>query len=158
MIKIIFLDIDGVLNHQQMFFDKSDQVETKSGILSKKSVLLLNKITDKTGSKIVVTSTWRADGPNVYEALISGGITGDIIGMTGSGCRCCVRGNEILDWIKSNDNLVGNYSDYKSYVILDDDSDMLYWQRNNFFCVDYTVGITEKTVYQVCRFLGEKND
>jgi len=38
---------------------------------------------------------------------------------------------------------------FRDYVILDDDSDMLYCQRNNFICVDYTTGITSRIIYKI---------
>lgn len=153
-IKIIFLDVDGVLNYSRM--DKDDHVETPSGLLSKRCVEMLNRITDRTGAKLVVSSTWRLDGISVYDSLKAGGVTGEFIGLTGRGCGCCLRGNEIRQWLRQNEKLLGCYeSDYKSYVILDDDSDMLLWQANNFFNTDHSVGLTETTVYKVCRFLGE---
>jgi hypothetical protein len=155
VLKIIFLDVDGVLNYSRM--DKDDHIETPSGLVSKRCISLLNEITDKTGAKIVVSSTWRLDGISVFDSLKAGGVTGEFIGLTGRGCNCCVRGNEILQWIKDHRELVGCYSEYRSYVILDDDSDMLWWQRENFFNTDHFVGLTEKTVYQVCRFLGKNS-
>jgi hypothetical protein len=62
---------------------------------------------------------------------------------------CMLRGNEILQWIKENSEFLGvkYYNDYKHYLILDDDSDMLYWQRNNFICVDFFCGMTPKTIF-----------
>jgi hypothetical protein len=152
--KIIFLDVDGVLNYSRM--DKDDHIETPSGLLSKRCVGLFNEITNRTGAKIVVSSTWRLDGISVFDSLKAGGVTGEFIGLTGRGCRCCLRGNEIRQWISDNKDIIGCQSyDFDSYVIIDDDSDMLLWQQNNFFNTDHFVGLTEKTVYKVCRFLGE---
>ena len=128
---------------------KDDIIRTAKGELSKSSIALLNEITNATDAKIVISSTWRFDD-DLFETLNKAGITGEIIGNTGRGCKCCLRGNEIRLWIQENINTMA----FKDYVILDDDSDMLYWQRNNFVCVDGTVGITPKTVYQAVRILN----
>ncbi len=54
--KIIFLDIDGVLNDTE--YRNSHRGIDK--ILSPQKMVLLKRITEKTGAKIVLTSTWRA--------------------------------------------------------------------------------------------------
>ena len=56
--------------------------------------------------------------------------------------------------MKNNKELVGDYYNFTEYVILDDDSDMLYWQRNNFILVDRWVGITYGTVFQAKKMLN----
>lgn len=155
--KIIFLDVDGVLNYSRM--DKDDHIRTDGGLVSRRCVKLLNQITDRTGAKLVVSSVWRFDGEKIYETLRSAGVTGEFVGLTPRGCNCCLRGNEIYRWIKDNEQLIGcKYYDYKSFVILDDDSDMLLWQQHNYFNVDHFSGLTETTVYKVCRFLGVEDE
>ncbi len=67
-----------------------------------------------------------------------------------------LRGNEILQWIKDNEEIVGPYYDFKKYVILDDDSDMLLWQKDNYINCDHWVGMTEKTVFKAKKILGDK--
>ena len=66
----------------------------------------------------------------------------------------CKRGNEIHQWIDDNRESVGPYYQFTEYVILDDDSDMLYWQRNNFLLVDRFVGLTNGTVFQAKKILN----
>lgn len=57
MRKIIFLDIDGVLNSA----DHLDHTKHCNGYsdISPKKVKLLKKIVDRTGAEIVLSSTWR---------------------------------------------------------------------------------------------------
>lgn len=150
--KIIFLDIDGVLNHQNM----TDKVMTPSGPVSASAVKQLNALTDATDAKIVVSSTWRFDGIPVFDSLKKAGVTGELIGMTGEGCKCCFRGNEILEWIRQNVKTLGvdSYHDFKNYVILDDDSDMLLWQAENYIHVDPWTGMTPYTVSKAKRILS----
>lgn len=147
--KIIFLDVDGVLNNA----DDSDHHVHKGGcyFYSPKCVERLNKITDATGAKIVVSSTWRL-GKTVDELkaqFTEMGITGEVIDKT---CQLNhldgYRGNEILKWIKDNESLLGHYYyNFKSYVIIDDDTDMLLWQKDNFVNTDGYKGLTDADVY-----------
>lgn len=153
--KIIFLDIDGVLNNQVMFEYEDDIIGTFGGQLSRRCVTQLNEITDKTDAKIVVSSTWRLDD-NITEYLPSAGVTGEIIGITPVlKDRFSLRGNEIHAWIVQNETLIGkHYRDFHSFIILDDDSDMLYWHRENFFNTDAYSGLTPNLAYKAIRFLN----
>lgn len=54
--KIIFLDIDGVLNDKNL----RNSHKGFEKILSPKKIVLLKRITEKAGAEIVLTSTWRA--------------------------------------------------------------------------------------------------
>lgn len=56
--KIIFLDIDGVLNSRA--YDRTRNRKAQTGI-DETRLPLLKKIVEKTGAKIVLSSTWRAD-------------------------------------------------------------------------------------------------
>ena len=60
----------------------------------------------------------------------------------------------VIVWGEDNRDIV--VEDGNNYVILDDDSDMLYWQRNNYINVDQYVGLTPKQVYKATRFLTGK--
>lgn len=57
MRKIVFLDIDGVLNSAD-YFDQTKHCKGYSEINPEK-VKLLKEIVDRTGSEIVLSSTWR---------------------------------------------------------------------------------------------------
>lgn len=153
--KIIFLDIDGVLNNQIMYEDREDIIGSKGGELSKKCIDQLNDLTRLTEAKIVLSSTWRMD-EDVEEYLAASGIKGEIIGKTP--ClrdRFSLRGNEIHAWIVENEAVIGSYySDFHSFVILDDDSDMLLWHRENFFWCDPYAGLTPNLAYKAARFLN----
>lgn len=53
--KVIFLDIDGVLNSRQYDADR----ETAEGNIDVSRLLLLKQLVDQAGAKIVLTSSWR---------------------------------------------------------------------------------------------------
>jgi hypothetical protein len=166
-IKLIFLDIDGVLNYE-LFYREQSQSERYKEVghplcdLSEHAVDLLNHIIDKTGAKVVVSSTWRKGRTveELQELLEKVGFKGEIIGRTPSlylnkeieASYTIPRGCEIDCWLKNKfdwDDLA-----YVRYVILDDDSDMLYQQRENYFRIDGYCGLTNNVAYRVINFLN----
>lgn len=153
--KIIFLDVDGVLNNQIMYENRDDIIGTRGGKVSQKCIARLNMLTEATNAKIVLSSTWRAD-EGVEEYLTEAGIKGEIIGKTPIlRDRFSLRGNEIHAWIVENEQLIGKpYHEYHSFVILDDDSDMLLWHKENFFWCDPYAGLTPNLVYKATRLLN----
>jgi hypothetical protein len=164
---IVFLDIDGVLNSLAYYKEKR-QVERNAevgyplGDISVEAVELLNYLYDQVEYKVVISSTWRSKGiDRLKEILVDyAGLKAEIIDLTPrllteecDSKSYTLRGNEIYAWLKENEDVYGcDYNEYSSYVILDDDSDMLYWQKDNFICVDGNVGITGKTVFKMERF------
>lgn len=155
--KIVFLDIDGVLNHQLFLMERKD----KSIHIDVKKIELLNELHKDLDIKYVISSTWRKDYS--LEELItifkSYGFTGKIIDTTPilrfeNSVLSVPRGCEIQEWITNNKHILGtNILNWKSYAILDDNSDMLYWHRNNFFLVDSYCGITPNLIYKLKNFL-----
>lgn len=161
--KIIFLDIDGVLNNEDsdlVYLDESSILA--GGFFCPELVEKLNTILQQTGAKIVLSSTWRL-GLNIEQAntlMKELGVNGEVVGITPSKeNNYTFRGNEIYKWIRDNESLVGKYYEYTDYLILDDDSDMLYWQRNNFVQTNGLKGLTDSNVMESIAILnGERGD
>lgn len=154
MIKIIFLDIDGVLNHE-LFYKANrhvtEDVPYPASNIDPVSIKKLNRLIRRTGAKIVITSTWRL-GRTIMELqdiLESRGFEGEIIDKTDSldfKINWTCRGNEIFKWILDNERIVGNRFDYNNYLILDDDTDMLFQQTKNFIPINSFYGITNEVI------------
>lgn len=157
--KIIFLDIDGVLNSDSILSEYIPEIDGEYYPYQPHLVDNLNKIISATGAKIVVSSTWRlGESTEKLQYLLTHmGAKGEVIGKTESySNRFIVRGNEILKWIMDNQNLLGcHYYDFEEYVIIDDDSDMLYDQRNNFVHTNGREGLTDEDVIKAIEILGE---
>jgi len=162
---IIFLDIDGVLNSELHMMSTighntaQTRYESQLEDIDEKAVSFLNNLIKDTNSKVVITSTWRINNSledliNIFKAK---NFVGEIIGVTPRCSEDCVRGNEIYKWIKENESLLGvPYYKFNTYVIFDDDTDMLYWQKDNFFKTDPYVGLTPSNVYKATWFLNER--
>lgn len=64
--KIVFLDVDGELTYSNYRNKETENIDTEK-------VKLLKEICDRTGAKVVISSTWRGTDdftPNVYFILI----------------------------------------------------------------------------------------
>ena len=98
---------------------------------------------------IVVSSSWRK-GRSLEELkkiLQDNGIDPNrVIGKTHDSLRD-IRGREISKWI------LDNIKDIEGYVILDDDSDMLPKQQNNFIKIGRQEGLTMLDAIQALKIL-----
>jgi hypothetical protein len=155
--KIIFLDIDGVLNCESAYRNGECQYQEWVWEDGRKDHYqrfcvrikeLLNKLIDETGAKIVISSTWRHSGIEFMKKVWDiEEMSGEIIGITPS-MRAkgysIPRGMEIAYYLNNdlqfhhinwNEVVQQEYMDksgVENYIIIDDDSDMLYNQRNHF--------------------------
>jgi len=126
--KVVFLDIDGVLVTGETV---SRHVMT-DGIpmnpFAAGPVAQLNRVLRETGAEIVVSSSWRCDGPQ-WDALMTHfagqGVDRRPIGKTpwldyksnGGVWVATQRGDEIRTWLVEN-------PDVEAFVAVDDDRDM----------------------------------
>lgn len=163
---IIFLDVDGVLNCE-LFYEQrikktpSTKLEHDIDQFCPKRIGWLNRLCEETGAKVVLSSTWRYSGleycRNIFKEV---GATFEIIDITPKMvANGFVRGNEIRYWIMKNKELLGyDVSDFHTYAIIDDDSDMLYEQRNNLFLTDGYSGLTPNVCYRIKRHFEKFNN
>lgn len=118
MKKIIFLDIDGVLN---VIYQGRDKY---GSLFHPHFEDNLAHIINETEADIVISSTWRYSGLKVMQSMWRDrGLPGNVIDVTPT-IHDGVRGDEIDLWLRENQ--------VDSYVIIDDDADMLPEQMNNF--------------------------
>lgn len=138
--KVVFLDIDGVLN--------SESGEDMR-ILDPKAVALLKKLIEKHRAVIVVSSVWRKlDWPNrIIKAFKKAGWEQPPI-VDRTPILCSLRGEEIKLWLSQNDVEV--------FVIIDDDTDMLPEQLNNFIRCHTDYGLTKKQIEAADRIFNRK--
>jgi hypothetical protein len=118
--QIVFLDFDGVLVTPSSLF----RSRGPAARADPEAVAALNHITETTGARIVVTSTWRLEySPGELREILSGwgvpGLLADPIAVPDLGRRI-PRGEEIQEWIQTNPDR----DQLESFVILDDKNDM----------------------------------
>jgi hypothetical protein len=164
MMKVIFLDIDGVLNtaiYAQHYFDickhfglsRKDAKDLRHGLRDEfgshfdpRPVGLLKWIIEQTNAKIVISSTWRHSGEETMKLMWEmRDLPGEVIGITP--LLNTDRGEEIAEWLRENE--------VDSYVIIDDDKDMLPEQLLNFVQTDGEYGITFKETEKIIEILNK---
>jgi hypothetical protein len=162
--KVIFLDIDGVLNtgaYSVHFFELAKLIDkTKKEAKAFRQEILrdefgnkfdplavdaLKMIIEDTGAKIVISSTWRKSGLTFCEKMWEfRDLPGEVIGITP--VLNTARGEEIAEWLKENET--------ESFVIIDDDRDMLPEQINSFVKTSGTYGLTLKDAQKAIEILN----
>ncbi|MCG8576836.1 MAG: HAD domain-containing protein [Flavobacteriales bacterium] len=162
--RLLFLDIDGVLNSDLWY--KSEQCKKQQEPLNHfdpKNVSILNNLVKKTEAKVVITSTWRNNHSqeDLKQILKAAGLKIEIVGFTPDLRRnqdFVIRGNEILKWCMDNEVILGcEWKSYHDFAILDDNSDFLLWQAHNFFRTDRFCGLTLTVKKEIERFFERKN-
>lgn len=138
--KVLFLDIDGVLNSVDWFKRRSKLTAEEEVIISKEDYLVrrhidpeavhrMNLVAEKTGCKFVLSSTWRLlSGVDMTSKVLKrAGATFELLDMTPECARMDTfsnglfdegeRGAEIYEWLQAHPGV-------ESFVIVDDASDM----------------------------------
>lgn len=166
MSKIIFLDIDGVLNterqHDRCVEAGLAYVDNFGYAFDPVSVANLKRIVDETGADIVISSSWKFWGLSTMQKLwTSRELPGKIIDVTPNNVSDEMllsvdldlmdmpagKGSEIKEWLSTNGSRVTDYA------ILDDLPDMLPEQQSHFVQTDPRVGITKADADRVITIL-----
>ncbi|GAA4159614.1 hypothetical protein GCM10022217_22580 [Chryseobacterium ginsenosidimutans] len=158
--KVIFLDVDGVLNNAEYYKNKSLHSHHKeSSHFDSNNTNALNKIVESTRAKIVISSAWRMlkTLEEITMLFNEVGIKAEIIGFTESlhykdTYKIAPRGLEILKWIRDyHRTLKGGL---ENYVIIDDEDDILDIQEKHFFHINDVVGLTDQNADVIIEFLN----
>tara|TARA_Y100000310_G_C20641622_1_gene794276 strand:- start:380 stop:847 length:468 start_codon:yes stop_codon:yes gene_type:complete len=141
--KIIFLDVDGVLNNV------NDGTFSQSQAISGENFNNLKHIVAATNAKVVLSTSWRHDAGLAIISKHLEDANIEVIGLTPSLCPTIImndeddvpRSVEIQVWLDKN---VAKFDDLVIYVILDDedhaaDNNM----QMNFIHVNTRTGLTE---------------
>ena len=174
--KVLFLDIDGVLNSENWFayriycvknnmvnilmnfVDTDDRnIKHKLTMLDDRAIANLNRIVEETGCKVVLSSSWRSsiESENIFtqNLLKLKGFKYEFYDVTPRlwfSDFSIRRGEEIKFWLDKE----SEKHEIESFAILDDDSDMLPEQMNNFIHVDGQVGLTDRDVLTAIEILN----
>lgn len=168
--KIVFLDIDGVLNSEKWFDKCFNSDDVCNSDIDQDTINMLIKFLNDINAKIVfsgscrnlnIQSTISKFSTSNYKLLNK--LIPYIIGITPQFYKHRKRGNEISYWINmlsidydalvKHGCLLENVEISKNYryVIVDDSSDMLRGQ--NFVQTDFQTGLTDEDVNEMKVFL-----
>ena len=153
--KLIFLDIDGVLVTLNTIKNKNFVDEEGRYIFDENAQNILEDIIKGTNAKIVITSSWKKNDLEYIKHVFhkrNFKFVDSIIGEIGTVYKylteegrqilSLTRGNEIQTWLEFYFGY--DFNEKIKYVIIDDDSDMLYSQRNNFVQTTFETGLTQE--------------
>lgn len=133
--KVIFLDVDGVLNSSKT----RERFHGLIGVDKEKLNLLLG-LMQETGAKYVLSSTWRLDNEWIRELFRAGLPVEHLAGITPNlAYKKGIRGDEVAKWLRFNGHV-------ESYVILDDDADFLPYQKEFLVKTSSFEGLTWEDV------------
>jgi len=149
--RVIFLDVDGVLNSNQSGFGMNK--------VDPQMVARLEKLVQATGAKIVISSSWRSIfSLNQIKGLLRqmGAPTAShaVIDRTpvGEGNR----GQEIQEWLELDPERAKvnpAHEGVQAYVILDDTNEMTPQQQPNMVQTNPQFGLTDADVAEAISIL-----
>ncbi|MBL8355559.1 MAG: hypothetical protein JNM01_12090 [Delftia acidovorans] len=143
--RVLFLDIDGVLNSTRTSVAHGGYPHelTHTEAFDWVAIKLLQRLCDSSGIQVVLSSAWRLthDYKDVAKAFDL-----PIIDRTPSLLGC--RGDEIQNWLD-------NHVEVTNYAILDDDPDMLESQEPHFIHTRGSEGMTWADFSRLCQIFGE---
>ena len=149
MIKVLFLDIDGVLNtdrqqwHCQM--NGFTPVDEFGYDFDHKAVENLATILEETDAEIVISSSWKFLGLQTLQKMWKNRkLPGTILDVTPDGKS---KGLEIDEWLRECE------SQMNGYAIIDDENNMLPEQQKHFVQTNSQFGITCKDAERVITIL-----
>lgn len=184
--KLLFLDIDGVLNSEEYAIWCTENDEGKEYIknggdifIDKKAVFRIKELCEKYNVRLVISSSWRIftlettkheferykDLKLLNKYIV--GITPNYINLDN-----IPRGKEIDDFLTivlDKSAQISNIALYDikffnsddlniEYCIVDDDKDMLDKQMKNFVHIDNYIGITDNDIEKIKQILNIVHD
>jgi hypothetical protein len=175
--KVIFLDIDGVMNSTEEMIALYNQYgpSIDNTLPSPTKCKLLKQLVDETGAKVVLSSSWRLslnaiqkliDLFETYNLVLSGFTCHEVESkkfkntlyediepryqhtIGGFGTYIEDRGAEIAAWLLDHPQV-------EKFIILDDEeNDIRHWFPNNLIKTNMKFGLTEKEVANGIKILG----
>jgi hypothetical protein len=138
--KVIFLDIDGVLN-----CNRTQNPRKFPYVVDKKLLSRLNRLLKRTGAKVVLSSSWRVDPVGILAARHWGvpvfDFAPDLPKKT--------RRDEVLAWLSAHPKV-------SRFAIIDDEDDDL--DNLPLFQPSQKTGLTPEIARGVERYLNGKTD
>jgi Swiss Army Knife RNA repair-like protein len=138
--KVIFLDIDGVLN-----CEKTANPRKLPYVVDRRLLARLKRLLNRTRAKVVLTSTWRYDPAGLFSAKRCGvpfiDVTPDMPKRP--------RRDEIYTWLRKHPKVT-------RFAVIDDEDDEL--DELPLFQPSATTGLTERIIHCVAKYLDGKTD
>jgi hypothetical protein len=150
--KLIFLDVDGVLNHSNAIGWKRTDESLDWRVIDPDCVFEINRILRETGAKIVLSSVWRLSEEGtelITECIMEGSIIGKTPWIQKKMDMFVDRKEEIKKWLSDNQMNI------KAIAVIDDDIDADLGD-GTFFKTDFeNGGLTKEIADNIIKHLNE---
>lgn len=141
--KIVMVDVDGVLNTESSLRKRA---LNETGI-DPYRVVLLHRILEATGAKVVVSSSWRLYPKSLEH--VKKACTPHFLDVTPNPPGKS-RGEKITHWLE-------DHPEVERYAVLDDDADAGIGHDGNFFQTNfYKDGLNEEIAEKIIKHLNNK--
>lgn len=156
--KILFLDIEGVLNSSSWYmrrrtlnFVPRKIVDQMIYEIDPEALARLRRIVEATGCELVISSTWRRIYKMVQfrEAFNHFGWVQVPFADKTPVLQQGIRGDEVRAWL----NTTGKIMDVERYCCVDDNSD--FHPDNNLFQTSHDKGLTDEVADSIINFLNQ---
>jgi hypothetical protein len=141
--KVIFLDMDGVMN--TLTTSRIKWPDDIDGDLFDRLVKVINE----TDAFVVISSSWRYS-PSCFLKILSRFDSEDlkarVIGITPKDMGGCPRSDEIKMWLD-------NHGPVEKFAIIDDDDDAGIDMEDSFFLTNPATGLTEEIKSRILNHL-----
>ena len=138
--KVVFLDIDGVLN-----CSKTPNPRNLPYVVDELLLARFRDLLRRTGASVVLSSTWRYDPAGLFAAKHYGIPFIDVTPDLPQEPRC----KEVLEWLRT-------HPDVSRYAVIDDEDDEL--DELPLFQPSRRTGLTDKIADGVADYLDGKTD
>jgi hypothetical protein len=138
--KVVFLDIDGVLN-----CSKTPNPRNLPYVVDELLLARFRDLLRRTGASVVLSSTWRYDPAGLFAAKHYGIPFIDVTPDLPQEPRC----KEVLEWLRT-------HPDVNRYAVIDDEDDEL--DELPLFQPSRRTGLTDKIAHGVADYLDGRTD
>jgi hypothetical protein len=138
--KVIFLDIDGVLN-----CDATPNPRKFPYVVDNRLLARFRKVIERTGAAVVLSSTWRVDPVGLLAAKFYDIPFDDVCPDVPQAPRC----EEMQAWLRQ-------HTQVSRYAVLDDEDDCL--DELPLFQPSSKTGLTEEMAFGLQEFLAGRRD
>ena len=155
MRKVIFLDVDGVLNSElnEKINNNLGRWSSRDIIMYEESMMSLYEIISATGAEIVLSSTWRypdEDGSYISKENLIKQLSEYGMNLSDETPQLAVydRALEILTYLE-------NHPEVTHYIVIDDDIELLKNDiiKPHLVYTYYQIGLTEQDIFKAITIL-----
>lgn len=140
--KVIFLDVDGVLNSTKSGYGFGGELDKNKIKWDQTCVDRVRALVEAVETSVVISSTWRIGTPIQWfkdAFALYGWHNAPVVGKTPEDVHHGFRGEEVYLWLENNPTV-------ETFLCIDDETD--FYPQQNFIRTVFNLGFTEENLQQ----------